>query len=383
MSDVTLMYNPFTQNLDFVGTGGGPSDVGIRTLTGNTGGAVGYDGSFNTNTLGSNGISVTGNPGTFTLTWALAGGGYAVESVNVDANTAPGTDPVVPTTVGVLNITGGQAAAGTTTSVIRTISLAANTFTVQIQRSSAEASTTIGANGVSHFSSAMFSVDANGFVTLAGGGQAVDSFIPNSGTSPVVPASDGSITLQGTGSITVVGGTNSLTPQLTGLTNHSLLVGAGTATITNLGVAANGFLPIGSVGADPVLAALTAGDGVSITNGAGSITISAVGSGLDWSDQSGAFAADVSNGYFITNTATATLPSSPANGSYIAFIVDTSAILTIQANTGQFLRMGSTLSISAGTAVNEFRGDSIELVYRTGSTSWIVLGAPQGNWAIT
>ncbi len=98
----------------------------------------------------------------------------------------------------------------------------------------------------------------------------------NSGGA-VPPDAGGNINTLGTGSITIVGvpGTNTLTTQLTGLTNHSLLVGAGTATITNLGVATNGQLPIGSTGADPVLAALTAGTNITITNGAGSISIDA------------------------------------------------------------------------------------------------------------
>jgi hypothetical protein len=99
---------------------------------------------------------------------SLLGGGQAIDSVAVDANTAPGTNPVVPTALGLITVTGGQVAAGTTTNVIRTISLAANTYTVQIQRSSAQATTTIGANGVSHFDSNQFSVDANGFVSLPG-----------------------------------------------------------------------------------------------------------------------------------------------------------------------------------------------------------------------
>jgi len=70
----------------------------------------------------------------------------------------------------------------------------------------------------------------------------------------------------------VEGGTGAQT-----FTAHSLLVGEGTSAITALGAATNGQLAIGSTGADPVLATLTAGTGVSITNGAGSITIAATG----------------------------------------------------------------------------------------------------------
>jgi len=59
------------------------------------------------------------------------------------------------------------------------------------------------------------------------------------------------------------------------LTNHSLLAGSGTDPITALGVATNGQIPIGSAGADPVLAALTeTAKQVLVTNGAGSITLS-------------------------------------------------------------------------------------------------------------
>jgi hypothetical protein len=92
-----------------------------------------------------------------------------VGSFTVDAFTAPGTNPVVPNASGVVIVTGGQVAAGTTANVIRTDSLAANTYTIQIQRSQAVASSTIGDNGVSHFNSAFFTVDANGFVSLNGG----------------------------------------------------------------------------------------------------------------------------------------------------------------------------------------------------------------------
>lgn len=88
--------------------------------------------------------------------------------MQVDTFTAPGTNPVMPNGSGIITVTGGQVAAGTTANVIRTDSLAANTYTIQIQRSQAVASSTIGDNGVSHFNSTYFTVDANGFVSLSG-----------------------------------------------------------------------------------------------------------------------------------------------------------------------------------------------------------------------
>lgn len=57
-------------------------------------------------------------------------------------------------------------------------------------------------------------------------------------------------------------------------TDHSLLIGNGTGSaIGSLGVATDGQLVIGSTGADPTLATLTAGTGISITDASGSITI--------------------------------------------------------------------------------------------------------------
>lgn len=93
--------------------------------------------------------------------------------VQVDAFTAPGTNPVIPNGSGIIRVTGGQVASGTTANVIQTNSLAVNEYTIQIQRSQAVASSTIGDNGVSHFDSAYFSVDANGFVTLSNSGAIV------------------------------------------------------------------------------------------------------------------------------------------------------------------------------------------------------------------
>lgn len=66
------------------------------------------------------------------------------------------------------------------------------------------------------------------------------------------------------------GGTGLVSP-----TAHSLLVAEGAANMVALGVAADGQIPIGSAGADPVLAVLTGtANQVIVTNGAGSITLS-------------------------------------------------------------------------------------------------------------
>jgi hypothetical protein len=145
----------------------------------------------------------------------------------------------------------------------------------------------------------------------------------------------------------------------------------------------DGQLIIGSSAGNPAAANLTAGTGIAITNASNSITISSVSAGFAWSDTSGAFAAVAQNGYFITATSTATLPASPSEGDTIIFVVDTTQILTIQANTGQLIRIGSTISAAAGTATSNARGDSIVIVYRSTGTTWFARGAPEGIWTVT
>jgi hypothetical protein len=170
----------------------------------------------------------------------LNGGGIAASSFDVQANTVPGTDPVVPSATGAVTING--AAVANHSVVLETRSRAANAYNLEIQYATTAAATDATKSGVAHFNSTQFSVDANGFVALAGGGLAIDSFTPDSGTSPVVPTAAGLVTMAGSGSITTVGSLNTLTFQLTGLTNHAVLIGAGTSTITKVG-------PVASTGA--------------------------------------------------------------------------------------------------------------------------------------
>jgi hypothetical protein len=150
-------------------------------------------------------VVITGSsasPNNHTINFDVMGGLAPIEQFTVDAHTGPGTNPVLPSGTGNITITGAQVAQGVVgTNVIRTDSLAANTYTVEIQRSTAVASTTLADNGVSHFDSAAFQVDANAFVQLKGGGQALSGVVVDAhtapGTSPVVPNASGQITVTG------------------------------------------------------------------------------------------------------------------------------------------------------------------------------------------
>jgi len=171
----------------------------------------------------------------------------------------------------ILNILGDTVSAGI--NPVQTTA-SGNTLITNVQISQAIAASNVNNVGLSAFDSASFVVDANGFVSLAGSGLAVDSFSPDSGTDPVVPTGAGLVNDKGSGSITTVGSLNTITTQLTGLTNHSVLVGAGTTTITKLTVGTNGQVLIGATGADPAFATLTSSDGsVSFTTGANTLSL--------------------------------------------------------------------------------------------------------------
>jgi hypothetical protein len=264
----------------------------IQTLKGNTGAAVGPDGSNNINTVGTGSITVVGVPGTHTLTAQLTGltnnsvlyglgtatiglvpvvnngvlitgtsGTPVITALNSDGQLIIGSTIGAPAaatitagtgititnghnsitiavngsvvgetitgnsggalspTAGNWNIFGASTAAGTTPI---TTSGAVSTLTINVQKSQAIATTDATKVGLSNFLNTQFSVDANGFVSLVGGtGPTILTLTPNSGTSPVVPTAGGTISVLGTASTTTVGSLNTVTVQLTGLTQYN------------------------------------------------------------------------------------------------------------------------------------------------------------------
>jgi hypothetical protein len=200
-------------------------------------------------------------------------------------------------------------------------------------------------------------------VTIASTGAVPTTFTENSGTA--TPSAN-NLNIFGSGAITASGAGSTVTITTTGSVATTYNADTGSATPS-----AN-------------ILVLAGGTGISSSASGNTVTFnSSGGGGLSWSDASGTFTAVADHGYFITNTSTATLPASPTEGIPVAFIVDTTNILTITANTGQFIRVGTALSASAGTCANNARGDAIYFVYRVADTTWITLGAPQGTWTVT
>lgn len=112
------------------------------------------------------GLTITSVPGSNELAFDLIGLGNAVTELGVDHATAPGTNPVLPMS-GRINIT--AAAVPASDIPIRTESLAANAFQVQLQEASVIKSTDASKSGLSHYDINDFNVDANGFTQLKNG----------------------------------------------------------------------------------------------------------------------------------------------------------------------------------------------------------------------
>jgi hypothetical protein len=162
-------------------------------------------------------------------------------------------------------------------------------------------------------------------------------------------------------------------------TNHSILVGAASNGITNIALT-NGQLAIGSTGADPVAATITAGTGVSVSNGAGTITINAIGAGLTWTAVTGATQVmAVNNGYIANRAGTVafTLPTTSAVGDIVAVTgINTATGWSIAYTTNQQIFFGtSSATITTGSLASVNIRDTVFLVCVTANLTWNVFSS--------
>lgn len=385
-------------------------------------GSTGADATFAT--LTSSDSSITFTPGAGTLSLQVSGGSSVGKTITGDTGGA-----LSPTT-GNWNILGGSSAAGSTPV---STSGSVSTLTVNVQKSQAIASTDATKIGLCNFSSAEFAVDANGFVTLAGGSLAIDSIKPNSGTDPIVPDANGLMSILGSGSITTVGSLNTETIELTGLTNHAVLVGAGTATITKVGPTATAGQILQSAGssADPVFSTATypsttsaseilysssanvvagittANNGVLITstlgvpsilaNGTtGQVLTATTGSPPSWAPASGGggiqwtlITADqtaaINNCYICDKgtVLTLTIPSVAPVGSVIGVMNINIAAGTkvLSANPGQLIMGTSLATANTGSFTSINLGDSLVMVCTVANQTWYCYSVV-GNWTV-
>lgn len=109
-----------------------------------------------TTAVGS-GMTIDAGPGAHQITFALNGG------IDVQAHTAPGTDPVVPV-AGILTVQG--TIVGEHSIPIQTNSLAAGIVNIEVQQSVAVAAADADRSGMCHFNSNHLSCAATGYVDV-------------------------------------------------------------------------------------------------------------------------------------------------------------------------------------------------------------------------
>lgn len=163
----------------------------------------------------------------------------------------------------------------------------------------------------------------------------------------------------------------------------AVVAGGGTG-VTSL----TAFAPVcgGTTATNPLQSATTGfanvGFVLTSTGNASLPTWQAATSGqITWQDASGAFSAAARNGYFVTGTATGTLPASPNLGDTIDFVTTSAGILTIQAAGSKTISIAQSTSSANGTAINTLHGDCVTLVYQSTANTWVGIGY-DGAWTL-
>ena len=296
----------------------------------------------------------------------------------------------------VLNVLGSVVAADS--NPFRSIG-SGNTVNYQVQISQAIVATDATKIGLAAFDSSAFAVDANGFVTLIGGGAGILRVNVQTGTSPIVP-SGGAITLNGA---VVSAGTNPVRTDGTGANTAAVevqisqAIAASDATKIGLSnfnsaqfsVDANGF--VSATGTIPIQFTANSGNA---TPAAGNVNIlglsgsktSASGSTVTVKSppfsQVGVSGTSVLNtGEFVTAAITRTLPVSAglADGDLFIYVCTTAGALVIQAVGAQKIRIGNVISSAAGTATSTAIGDSITLRFNA-TDGFFYEVSIQGTW---
>lgn len=172
-------------------------------------------------------------------------------------------------------------------------------------------------------------------------------------------------------------------------TSNGLAYGGGTSAAVNwLAEASDGQLPIGNTGSPPTLATLTAGVGITITNGSGSITIDADNGAMDWNEitVTGPTAMAVDNGYIANNAGVVglTLPATASIGDIIKIDGKGAGGWSIGQNAGQTIHFLSqdTTTGAGGSLASTGQYDCITLRCITANTDFVV-ETSVGNITVT
>ena len=206
------------------------------------------------------GISIVGTPASHLITISATGAGAESLQGNDGVTVGPDGSGIIHTIGGTtIYVTGN---AGTFT---ETFDVVTNNHALLVGRGATTAAVPLAVGNTN---------------TVLLGNTGAD---PSFGQVPNAALVNSSVTLNNGNNITVTGGTplslgGVASFDLTGTTNHAIQLGNASGSLTSASPLTNGQLLIGSAGVDPVASTLTAGTGITITNGAGSITIAVDGS---------------------------------------------------------------------------------------------------------
>lgn len=149
----------------------------------------------------------------------------------------------------------------------------------------------------------------------------------------------------------------------------------------------NGQLLIGSTGVAPVATTLTAGTGISIANGAGSITISVSASGDAVVNVTTSTQQMSANTKYIINYAgglcTLTLPTTFSQGDEFEVIGNSVGGWSVVENSGQNIRIGSlSTTTSSGSLSSANQYDCVKMQGLTANTTLTVTSAQTAGFTI-
>lgn len=179
---------------------------------------------------------------------------------------------------------------------------------------------------------------------------------------------------------------SSATNSVTGLAtaNRGVLTTGTTGVPVITALATDGQVIIGSTAGAPAAATLSAGAGISITNGSNSISIAATGAaggGLVWTDVSGASQTIVAGNGYLSDRAGAVAFSLPASGTIgdVFAIVGVQGSWTLAQAANQQIKYGSSATTvgATGSLASTNAGDSIQCVATntSASTVWRVMSS--------
>ncbi len=262
---------------------------------------------------------------------------------------------------------------------------------------------TVYFNGVSVFTG----IDGStpGKVLTSNGPGVAPSFQTNSAASAVLTITGnsggaqsplaGNFNILGTGSITLVGTANTETVQLTGLTNHAVLVGAGTATITKIAATANtGAVLQNNSGADPSYSTATY---PSTATSTGTILRA---NGTNWVATTATYpttttanqilyssATNVIGGITTANSGVLTTNGSgvPSISTSLSIAGSITAGTTITATAGNITATSGNFVLTAATtaAVGQITQSGLRVFHTFGGTTNLFLGSEAGNFTLS